>query len=259
MARFKLSACIEWLFAEAGPEFPERVRAAAAAGMDAVEFWTWRGRDLAAIAGAASDSGIAVAGICVEPWGSLTDPATVQEFLTGVRDSCDAAAKLGCRTLVSQVGPEHENVPRTEQHSAIVAALAQAEPIVADAGITLVIEPLNTRVDHVGYYLGDTAEGLQIIREVGSPNIKLLYDRYHSMVMDEPIGYGIAEDFDLIHHIHLADAPGRHEPGTGKADWPAELTYFADQDYQGYLGLEFQPTIDTVASLRTLREVIASI
>lgn len=251
MNTFKLSACIEWLFADVAPDLPGRVRAAAAAGLDAVEFWMWRGRDLDAIAAAVNDSGITVAGICVEPWGALTDPATHDEFLTGVRESCAAAAKLGCRTLISQVGPERERVPRADQHDAIVTGLGKAAPVVEDAGVTLIIEPLNTKVDHVGYYLHDSAEGIQIVREVDSPHVKMLYDRYHSLTMGEPIGYGIDGNMDLVHHVHIADVPGRHEPGTGHADWQAELDHLAGQGYEGYLGLEYQPTTETVRSLAT--------
>ncbi|MDR1798327.1 MAG: TIM barrel protein [Bifidobacteriaceae bacterium] len=245
----KLSACIEWLFAEAGPDFAARLRAAAAAGLPAVEFWRWRDKDLGAIAAAAADTGTVVAGFCVEPWGELTDPASHQTWLRGVRESCAAAAQLGVTNLITQVGPEQPGVDRATQHEAVVVGLQLAAPILEGAGVTVLIEPLNTLVDHPGYYLSDTAEGIQIVREVASPAVGLIYDRYHAMVMGEPIGYGVEGNLDIVKHVHIADAPGRHEPGTGGADWPAELAWFRAQGYGGYFGLEYQPTGPSAQSL----------
>lgn len=253
---WRRSACVEMLFTEAGDDLPARIEAAGAAGMDAIEFWMWRGRDLEAIATAAARAGVEVAGICVEPWGQLTDPATHEEFWRGVRESCAAAETLGCSTLITQAGDDRPGVPRAEQHAAIVAALRGAAPIVAEAGITLIVEPLNDRIDHPGYFLTSNAEGIEIVKEVASPHVKMLYDRYHSLVMGEAIGEGVADDMDLVHHVHIADTGGRAEPGTGDADWAAEVAFLRERGYTGALGLEYRPTVATVESLKYFEDVL---
>jgi hydroxypyruvate isomerase len=251
-----VSACIGILFAEAGEEYAARLRAAAAAGFPAVEFWMWRDHDMEAIRAAAEDTGTVVAGFCVEPWGTLTDPSTHDVFVQGVRETCAEAAKLGTKNLITQVGNAIPNINRAAQHAAIVAGLKAAAPILEDAGVTVMIEPLNDRVDHPGYFLTDTAEGVEIVREVDSPNVALIYDRYHSLVMGEPMGYGVAGNMDIVKHVHIADTNGRHEPGTGTGDWPAEVEWFRSQGYEGYLGLEYSPTIESGKSAAYFRSLL---
>ncbi|MDR1393815.1 MAG: TIM barrel protein [Bifidobacteriaceae bacterium] len=253
----KLSACIEVLFNEAGDDFADRVRAAAAAGLPAVEFWNWRDKDLAGIAAAAQDRTIQIAGFCVEPWGQLTDPASHNVFLAGLRETCAQAQWLGVNQLITQVGQTVAGVERAVQRDAVVAALKAAGPIVEDAGVTLLIEPLNDKVDHPGYFLTDTAEAVTILRRTGSPAVALIYDRYHAMAMGEPIGHGLEGNTDLIRHVHIADAPGRHEPGSGRADWPAELAWFKANHYDGFFGLEYWPTVETAKSLEHFASLTA--
>ena len=113
----------------------------------------------------------------------------------------------------------------------------------------MLVEPLNTRVDHPGYYLSSTIEGLDIIDEVADPNIRLLYDIYHSVVMDESPPEVLNGRVDLVAHLHLADAPGRHEPGTGTMDWRRHLEWISENGYDGLCGLEYRPQESTAASL----------
>ena len=96
------------------------------------------------------------------------------------------------------------------------------------------------------------AEGLDIIDEVGRPEIRLIYDIYHSAVMDEDIGTVLSGRLDRVAHVHLADAPGRHEPGTGTMDWQARLDWLDRNGYRGMVGLEYKPTRPTPESLAAL-------
>ena len=111
------------------------------------------------------------------------------------------------------------------------------------------IEPLNDKVDHPGYYLTDTAEGVEVVREVGSPKVALIYDRYHSLMMGEPIGFGVEGNMDIVQHVHIADTNGRHQPGAGSANWVKEMEWFRQQGYDQYFGLEYWPTVDSAESL----------
>lgn len=247
----KYSACIEWLFAETG-DFPERIRAAKRAGLDGVEFWFWSNKDTGAIAAALDETGLALTGMIAEPMIALTDPANHAAFLEGLKTSIDTARRLKAPVLIAQTGNDLEGRTRAEQRAALTAVLAKAAGVLEGSGVTLAVEPLNTRVDHKGYYLSSTTEGLDIIDDVGRPEVKIIYDIYHSAVMDEDIATVLAGRLDRVAHVHLADAPGRHEPGSGTMDWPARLAWLTANGYTGMVGLEYKPTQETAASLKTL-------
>ncbi|MCX5496646.1 TIM barrel protein [Kaistia dalseonensis] len=248
----RLSACIEWLFAAEAPEFADRVRLAHRAGLDAVEFWLWSNKDIDAIATALDETGLPLAGMVAEPMVPLTDPARHGEFLEGLRRSIDVARRLRAPVLIAQTGDDLPGHDRAEQRAALVEGLGKAAPILAGSGVVLAIEPLNTLVDHVGYFLPSTAEGLDIVDEVGRPEIGLIYDIYHSAVMSEDIAAVLAGRVDRIAHAHLADAPGRHEPGSGALDWRQRVDWLMDNGYAGLIGLEYRPTGTTVDSLRAV-------
>jgi hydroxypyruvate isomerase len=150
--------------------------------------------------------------------------------------------------IIAQAGNLLATSPRAEQHKAIVAMLRRAAPLLTGSGVTLALEPLNDRVDHPSYYLTSTAEGLDIIDEVARPEVRLLYDIYHAAMMDEPIDL-LAGRLDRVVHVHLADLPGRNQPGSGRLDYAARLAWLEQQGYTGLVGLEYKPTVPTVESL----------
>ena len=266
----KYSACIEWLFAEGqslpplpgtaessevraqSASVPDRIRAAKAAGLDAIEFWHWSNKDLDAVKAALDETGLPIAGILCEPIARITDPEAHPAFLDGVRASLLAALKLGAPVIIAQAGDDRVGVPREVQHGAIVRALKSAADLIKGSGVTLALEPLNDRVDHPGYFLTSTIEGLDIIDEVDRPEVRLLYDIYHSAMMGEQIEDVLDGRVDRVVHVHLADTQGRGEPGTGNMDWQARLDWLADHGYQGFVGLEYRPTVSTRDSLRFL-------
>lgn len=231
--RWELSACIEWLFADGDRPFDQRVFAAAEAGFRRIEFWGARNKDLAPLEAAIRDSGVLVSAI-------LCDPADVE-------GSCRAAARLNSRNLIVLAG---------EQPGDLVWQLRRAARIASDYGVGLLLEPLNT-VDHPGYVLDSTPKGLDVVRAVDHPAVRLLYDLYHSVVMGEEPERVLAGAGHLVGHVHVADVPGRHEPGTGEVDWPRQLEVLRRAGYSGPLGLEYQPTGSTADSLVYIRELAA--
>jgi hydroxypyruvate isomerase len=249
----KYSACIEWLFAKEAESFPDRIRAAKAAGLSGIEFWRWSNKDIGAIRAALDETGLPLAGILLEPIARITDPDAHAAFLEGVGASMAAAKKLGAPMLIAQSGDDRLGVPRQVQHAALVKVLKDAADILKGSGVVLALEPLNDRVDHVGYYLTSTVEGLDIIDEVDRPEVKLLYDIYHSAMMGEHIEDVLDGRLDRIVHVHLADTQGRGEPGSGNMDWQARLDWLADHGYQGFVGLEYRPTGSTEDSLSFMR------
>jgi hydroxypyruvate isomerase len=235
------SACIEWLFAEDGAPVPERVRRAAAAGFEGVELWHWRDKDLDALGEAARSSGLAIVMMLVEPQVPIVAAERLEEFVVAAEESARAAVALGCATLVVSSGEVLPGVPAAEQDAAIVAALRAGGEIAGRYGLTLLFEPLND-TDHPRFFVTGTAHGLRLVDAAGSPHVKLLYDVYHSAVMGEDPGAPIAGRGDAIGHVHVADHPGRHEPGTGGIDWPLVLRRLDEAGYSGYIGLEYRPT-----------------
>lgn len=245
----KYSACIEWLFAAEAPNFPDRIRAAKAAELDAVEFWRFSNKDLDGVEAALRETGLPLAGILCEPITPLTNPAAHDGFLDGVKSSLAVAQRLGAKVLIAQAGDDQPGVSRAAQHAAIVKALKDAAKMLDGTGVVIALEPLNDRVDHPGYFLTSTEEGLDIIDEVGRPEIRLMYDIYHSAVMGEEIAQVLDGRLDRVVHVHLADAPGRGEPGSGAMDWADRLEWLEAQGYDGYVGLEYKPTVGTPESL----------
>ena len=165
-------------------------------------------------------------------------------------------ARLGCRNLIVVSGDRDEGLPVAAQRAAMVAALRRAAPLAAARDVTLLLEPLNTRVDHIGTFLDSTEDGFAIVDEVGSSNVKLLFDLYHAAVMGERMQDVLASRLSDVGHIHIADAPGRHEPGTGEIDWPASLGWLAEHGYHGRIGLEYEPLAPTNESLAAVRRFL---
>ena len=144
----RYSACIEMLFAAEAPDFADRIRAAKAAGLEAVEFWRHSSKDLDAVQAALDETGLPLAGILLESGGSPANGQTHEAYLEGVASSLAVAQRLGTGMLISQAGDEIPGVSRREQHASIVKALAAAARLLEGSGVVLALEPLNDRVDH---------------------------------------------------------------------------------------------------------------
>ena len=229
-------------------------------GADGVEFFGWAEADesMDEIAAAADDHGTDVVstgalGTAANVTGSgdsITDPELREAVVGDIERSLERVAPLDTDTMVLTVGPERPELSHATQHNAIVRALREAAPIAADHGVTLVIEPLNNRVDHPGYYLTTTDEGCEIVEAVDHPNVELLYDVYHQQITEGNLVQTIEEHGEYVGLYHVADVPGRHEPGTGEINYRAVLDAIADTGYEGSVGLEYVPTGDPDESVR---------
>ena len=250
----KLSVCIEMIFADR--PFGERIECVAQAGLRAFEFWDWPTKDISLINERRQLHNLEVAAFIMEPRGRLVDADA--ELRDGVSHSIATAQILECRNLIALVGRESSALSRQEQHDHIVRGLRQVAPLAEDAGVTLLIEPLNVVVDHAGFYLSSSQEAFQIIEEVGSPNVKVLFDIYHQQVSEGNLIANMIEHLDLIGYLHVADVPGRHEPGTGEINYANVLRQISEAGYNGYVGLEYRPSGDSFQSLGTIIEIAAA-
>jgi hydroxypyruvate isomerase len=251
-----VSVCVEMIFR--GLPFLERLDAVAAAGAPAYEFWRWADKDLPSVAERARRLGLQCAGLSGSGGGPLVDSRRRGDFLEGIRAAIDAARTVGAPTVIVTTGQALAGVERSVQHASAVDGLRAAAPLAEDAGMTLVLEPLNTRVDHAGYYLDTTAEGAQIVDEVASPAVRLLFDAYHAAVMGEDIAAQARAQAARVGHVHVADAPGRHQPGTGQVDYRRFFDALEESGYRGWVGLEFMPQGDHAEAVRRTAELASS-
>ena len=247
-SRPRLSACIEAVFTKV--PFEQRLDQVKAAGLTVFEFWGWRNHDLEALARKKEETGLELAAFSGETGGSLVAPGSKEKFVPALKDSIGAATKLGCRRLIVTVGNERQDIPRSEQHKNIVEALKAGAPLVEAAGITLVMEPLNVLVNHKGYYLATSAEGFQILDQVGSPNVQLLFDIYHQQITEGNLIQNITQNIRKIGHFHVADVPGRHQPGTGEINYGNVFRSIIKAGYTGFVGLEMWPTVDHATAVK---------
>ena len=232
----------------------DAIRLIASLGFDAVEIYQqWRGQDLVAIKRTLEDCGVEMLSMCTSEF-RMTDPSLRTLWLEGLEESCNAARQIGVKRLITQVGPDTGR-PRKEQHDAIVQTLRQATPILEKYGVTVMIEPLNTYVDHKGYYLWSSAEAFDIIRKVEHPFVKVIYDIYHQQVMEGNIIQSITQNLDCIAHLHAAGTPGRHELQFGENDYRYIMAAVDKAGYTGAMGVEYRPLLDPIESLKSVKEL----
>ncbi|WP_274649296.1 hydroxypyruvate isomerase family protein [Paenibacillus humicola] len=231
----------------------DKIRRAGAIGYRAYEMWGWWDEDLDAVRQAADEYGMEAGSICTR-FVPLVDPSRRTEYIAGLKESVEAAKRLGCRYLISQAGNALEGASHESQAASLVEGLRLSAPILEQSDITLVLEPLNTRVDHPGYFLEKAEEGAWLVRAVGSRSVKLLYDVYHQQITEGNLIPTIKSNMDVIDYFHIADHPGRHEIGTGEIHYANVLRAVKSTGYDGFVGLEYFPSADAEETLRRFLE-----
>ncbi len=180
--------------------------------------------------------------------GIASHPDRVAEFEDGVTRAIQYATALGCTQLNCLAGIAPAGVDQDRARATFVANLRGAARRLQDAGIRLLIEPINTR-DIPGFFLRTTAQALEIIGEVGSANLFLQYDVYHMQIMEGDLATTIEKNLDRIAHVQIADNPGRHEPGTGEINYEFLFEFLDRIGYAGWIGCEYKPAAGTEAGL----------
>ncbi len=250
----RFSANLSLLFTEF--PFAERFGRAAEAGFDAVECW-WPGDadaelvpDLAHVAGVDLvllnfDAGDMPAG----DRGLLSDPRRADEFRANVPFALEIAAAVGCRNLNALAGVAVEGTARAEQIEFAQENARFAADAAREQGATVVIEAVNT-FENGDYLLPTAGDAAAFVAGVGRPNVRLLFDAYHTCRMGLPLEATLREIAGEVAHVQIADCPGRGEPGTGDTDFEAFFAALDEVGYSGPVGLEYKPsTGDTTRSL----------
>jgi len=243
----QLSLCLEMLFTDR--PFIERMIAAAELGYRAVEFWDWRDKDLTAIMQTAAEQNLEIAAISGNRLHCLIDPDEREGLIEEMMEVFRVARELRCRHLMmlsdvlnadGSAAPVRPLSPE-EKTASIVEGLRKLASIAKDSGIVLLLEPLNTELDHHGCFLNHSGPGVQIVQQVDSPHVRLLYDIYHMTMMGEDVLTEIETNLPWIGYLHVADRPGRHQPGTGVINYRGIAALLKQIGYQGFIGMEFSP------------------
>jgi len=232
-------------------------------GYDAFEMFDWRSEStLASVADEMKKHSLACACLVANkdvtaPGCGLVNPRERDGFIEQVNLAVSAAKKVDCRRLVVLTGNELGGLSREEQTANVVASLKAAAPVLEKNGITAIVEVLNTYVDHAGYFLYYIRDGAKICERVGSTNVKLLFDIYHTQIMEGNLITNIRTYIDYIGHFHVGDHPGRHEPGTGEINYRNvfKAIYDLGERYQGYVALEYQPLVPIEQNLPVMRQM----
>ena len=257
--------CFEMLFPDLDPV--EKIGKIAEQGFEFVEFWGWRDKDIPALAAVCGQVGVQVANFSGHRRGSLVAEQTHDLFLDELQAAVATARILECGTLMllsneltesGAVADSYPGIPSEQKYRNVQEGLRKALGLLP-RDLRLVLEPLNTCIDHPGYWLSDLDTAVQLVREIGDSRLKVLCDLYHLGVMGVDLGGILKEHVRDIGYVHVADIPGRHEPGTGDIDWKSLLSQLAAAGYDGFVGFEYSPLGDSMESLQRIRALWSEI
>ncbi|HLV83981.1 MAG TPA: hydroxypyruvate isomerase [Devosia sp.] len=249
----KFSANISFLYADL--PFLDRFAAAAKDGFQAVEYVGPYDLPAAEVAAALNTHGLtqALFNLPAGDWdagerGIGCHGDRVAEFQAGVMTAIRYGQALGCTRINCLAGIAQAGTSVEDRDAILVDNLKYAAPRLADAGITLLLEPINLR-DIAGFHVSTTDHAERLLDAVGSDNLLIQYDIYHTQVMQGDLIPTYARLKDRIGHVQIADNPGRHEPGTGEINYPFVFSELDRLGYDGWIGCEYKPRSGTTAGL----------
>jgi hydroxypyruvate isomerase len=183
----------------------------------------------------------------------FADPSSGDAYVAELKAFVPTLQRLGCGRVILMSGKRIEGAPPGAQKAASIETLKRAVEVLDGAGLTAVIEPID-RLENPTIYLDGVTEAFEIVRAVGSPRVKVLYDLYHEQRQNGNLIEKLEKNIDQVGLVHIADVPGRHEPGTGEVNYGNIYRKLAELKYNGMIAMEFYPTGDIVEGLRRARE-----
>lgn len=179
-------------------------------------------------------------------------PHESDSFLAQLAAQLQAAKDLECPQIILLSGNRSNNLTPEAQRSVSVENLKRAAEMAARESITIVIEPIDL-LENPMSFLATVNDGFEIAHAVNAPNVKVLYDFYHEQRSFGNLIEKLEKNIANIGLIHVADVPGRHEPGTGEIDFATIYRKLAELHYDGWIAMEFYPTHEPVDSLAQAR------
>ncbi len=257
--KFMKSACIDAMYMEI--PFLDRFQAAKEDGFEYVEFWSWVDKDLDAVKAAAEKAGIGISGFNGDADYSLIDPTHKEKYLEFLEQSAQAALKVGAKSVTIHsnalgdagiVVNHYEELSDTLKICSMYDMLLGCVEIIEKTGIAMNLEALNVTTDHVGNFLKHTSMAAEMTRLIDHPKLKILYDVYHMQLNEGSLCDTISKFADQFGHVHVADAPGRHEPGTGEINYGKVFSCLKECGYTGLIGYELFPESSTEKAVQAI-------
>ncbi len=251
--KFKFSFML-WAIEKQAP-FDRCIEMVAAAGYQGVElvgeFQKWSAEETRRIMAKMRALGLVVDSMSGVKAG-FANADTTGEFMTQLGAQVAAAKQLECPQIILLSGKRTEGSDPKAQYRTSIENLKRAADLVVKNNIEIVIEPIDP-LENPTIYLTTVTEGFEMVREIGSQNIKVLYDFYHEQRAYGNLIEKLEKNIDWVGLVHIADVPGRHEPGTGEIDYANIYRKLAELNYSKFIGMEYYPTGDITDSLRKSR------
>ncbi|HEY7502429.1 MAG TPA: TIM barrel protein [Vicinamibacterales bacterium] len=242
--RLKQSVC-RWCYGKI--PLPEFCRAVADMGLTAIDLLGEADWPVAREYGLICSMGSGFGGTIAD---GLNVKANHDKIIAGLERGIPLAAANKVPNLITFFG-NRRGMPDDEATANCVEALNRVKKTAEDHGVTICVELLNSKVDHKDYQGDRSAFGIGVVKAVGSPRVKLLYDIYHMQIMEGDVIRTIRDGREYFAHFHTGGVPGRHElDHTQEIQWRSVATAIADTDFAGYFAHEFIPTRDPITSLR---------
>jgi len=241
-----------------GGTVDEQIEIAARAGCESMQmlaqYATWSDADVARVRKLCESHRIGMHALLAQAdWKkrpvSIVDPTHRETFLSDVRGAVGFAQKLGASQIIVTSGLSAAGRSPEEQYASLTEGVKRAADLVAAANFTLLVEPLNSLVDHAGCFLTSCVEGLKFVREINHPNVRLLCDLYHEQVQRGNIIRTFTEAAPLVGLVHVADNPGRNDPGSGEINFANVYRAIQKSGYTGRIAMEYRPLGDPAKSL----------
>jgi hydroxypyruvate isomerase len=262
----KYSLCIENFYKSLS--FEDRFAAAKRDRFEYCEFWTWKNREWGRLKEEITESGMKIASFSGDDEYSMINPDENSIYVDFLKKSIGKAKELHCNYLVihsdalekdgsaKEIGKSLSYEAKLLNMYEVLKAIA---PLAEKEDLTLVLEPLNTRVSeaqsHKNYFLEYPEPAFELTRQVGSEKVKVLYDVYHMQLMAGNVIRTLEKNIDQLGYIHLADAPGRHEPGTGELNCKNILTALDSMGYAGFVGFELLPSETDRKAIEAIKRI----
>lgn len=244
------SVSIKFMWAEL--PLADRARRAAAHGFDSVELWDWRGEDIDGLAGACQENGLRIAGFFGHTNGGLANPDETDEVLESLQETIAVAERVGAHQLhmfsddikqsrIRQPPPLTDERRRRAMVDGLRRCLSLVEGReVAGRPLTLVLEAINP-VFVPGFFLGSTSDAVTLCREIDHPQVRMFFDCFHQQLEGGRLTDNLLDALPWAAAVHIADVPGRGQPGTGEINFHHIRRVLTEQGYDGQLTFEVVP------------------
>lgn len=243
----EFSVNVDALYMMSDKDVYTAIRELAELGVKNIEFWGWTDKDLDKLALLKEKYGLNYVGICPE-LRSMVDPEQKEGYLKNLEECIEAARKIGCIGIFVKPGDKtHE--PFETQRANMKEILERAAEAVKDDEITILLEPVSF-MEAPDTFLGTSALAFELIEEIGSPRLKVLYDLYHMQLDEGDIIRRVSQNIDKIGHLHAAGIMDRHELGDGEIDYSYVFEKIDEAGYTGLTGLEYFPVKDPAQGVK---------